>query len=160
MVNQGFETGNETLFAAENLNFSLCKYLVNCIQRLPPDGSQSALQTLLEALRFALLRGEHPTQLRRRIRRERRAESHSWIPLDDVQAQVAINEVKHLRALARVQQAVPGGKKLDKFRQEIQALHQRGASLRDIQFWLFNQKHVTVSAATVQRYVKVISPDG
>ncbi len=115
-----------------------------------------AARALLIACIRALRSGEQTDHLARRIARDR----HSRDVFEGLSASQATQELEHarwVRAVARQRRRAPGRRKLDRYRQEIEALRKQGASERDIVVWLRVQKRTKVHASTVHRYLKGLS---
>ncbi len=138
------------------LNTQLYEKLHAFAQTLPKDAAWENFKMLIESLKFALLNGENPTRLSKRIRRERHRKEASLIPLSPTQAQLNLSEVKRLRQLAKEKLSIPGVRKLDGYRQEILVLRQQGASQIDIKHWLLTTKSVIVSQPTIHRYLHAL----
>jgi len=144
----------------ESFNFSntqLYEHLRDFSQTLPQDAPWQTFKTLIEAVKFALLNGENPSRLSKRIRRERHRNEPHLIPLSGTKAQLDIAEIKRLRQLAKDKPLIPGSRKLDSYRQEIATLRQQGASQMDIKYWLIATYGVTVSQSTIHRYLNMLS---
>ena len=115
-----------------------------------------AARALLIACIRALRSGEPTDHLARRIARDR----HSLDVIEALSESRASQELEHVRwvrAIARLRCRAPGRRKLDRYRQEIEALWKQSASERDIVVWLRVHKHKKVHASTVHRYLKGLS---
>lgn len=148
---------------ADTSNFSntqLHDYLNSFSKMLPKDAMWDTFKTLIESLKFALLNGENPSRLSKRIRRERHYKKPCLTPLSSTQAKLDIGEVKRLRALAKAKPLIPGMLKLDPYRQEILILRKNGASQLDIKYWLVASKSVVVSQPTIHRYLNALESHG
>lgn len=142
------------------LNAQLHTILTSFSNMLPKDAVWESFHMLINSLKFALLNGENPSRLSKRIRRERHRKEASLIPLSSTQAQLDIAEVKRLRGLVKVKPRIPGEQKLDRYRQEIVMLRQNGASQIEIKYWLFARKGLKVSQPTIHRYLNAIQMHG
>ncbi len=147
---------NPIIVSSDFLNAQLYKYLEAFIRTLPRDKSSEVFNPLMESILFALRNGENPVKLTKRIRRERYKKEPILLPLSDAQAELDIGEIKRLRSLAKMKPLLPGARKLDRYRQEIQQLQQKGASQQDIRIWLRANRNVEVSQPTIHRYLKAI----
>ena len=110
-------------------------------------------RALLVACIRALRSGEPTDHLARRIARNRRS-LDVIEALSESHASQKLEHVRWVRAVARQRRRFPGRRKLDRYRQEIEALWKQGASERDIVVWLRVQKRTKVHASTVHRYLK------
>lgn len=113
---------NNQIHTAGFLNTKLYELLENFSHHLPKDVIWDEFMLLIESLKFALLNGENPRKLAKRIRRERHNKMPSLMPLIQEQAALDITEIKRLRKLAKAKPLIPGSKKLDVYRQEIVTL--------------------------------------
>jgi hypothetical protein len=138
------------------LNAKLYDYLATFEKIVPKDEVWQEFKSLIEALKFALLNGENPAKLCKRIRRERYTNESSLTPLTWQQAASDMVEVKRLRKLAKAKPIIPGARKLDKYRQEIVTLAKQRASQADIKYWLLAKKGVAVSQPTIHRYLMAL----
>jgi len=141
----------------EFINAKLHQHLQSLRRNLPQADIAQAANTLIDSLLYALANGESPQQLIKRIRRERYKKPMPLSPLASAQAITDIHEVKRLRAIAKAKPIVPGARKLDRYRQEVEQLRKSGASHIDIKFWLLANRGTKVSQPTIHRYLKVIS---
>lgn len=151
---------NNNSYVAEFLNTKLYECLTSFSETLPKDALWHEFRTLIEALKFALLNGENPVKLSKRIRRERYKKEPSLIPLSEHGATLDIAEVKRLRKLAKATPLIPGARKLDPYRQEIIVLRKNGASQMDIKYWLLASKGVASSQPTIHRYLTALESNG
>lgn len=144
---------NEKTDSTEFINTKLYEYLHSFYKTMSQDITMDHFKQLINALKFAILNGENPAQLCKRIRRERYYREPSIEPLKAQQAVLDIEEVKRLRRLAKAKPLIPGGRKLDIYRQEIVTLRKIGASQMDIKYWLLAKKGVSISQPTLHRYL-------
>ena len=112
-----------------------------------------AARALLIACIRALRSGEPTDHLARRIARSRRS-LDVIEALSESQASQELEHVRWVRAVTRQRRRSPGRRKLDRYRQEIEALWKQSASERDIAVWLRVQKHTKVHTSTVHRSVE------
>lgn len=143
----------------EVLNSHLHQYISVIIKALPNDHYAATTKQLFDALNTALLKGEIPEKLARRIRREHSRREVTLTSMDRENAARQVAEIKRLRQITRAKPSVPGSGKIDKYRSEIEMLRQAGASQMDIKYWLAGKKQVTVSQQTIHRYLKFLETE-
>jgi hypothetical protein len=148
---------NTPVSAAVFINATLHDQLQSFTQTLSKDTAADTVRVLIESLLCALRNGENPTQLSKRIRRERYRKTPTLLPLAATQAVLDIAEIKRLRTLGKAEAFIPGARKLDAYRQEISRLRDSGASQSDIKYWLLANKSVVVSQPTIHRYLQALS---
>ncbi|HVV67750.1 MAG TPA: hypothetical protein VHE99_01750 [Gammaproteobacteria bacterium] len=157
-MRQAFETENPV---KNRLEIDVIGGLHTCLKQLitalPSGGNARACKRLLEANCSALLRGEHPEKLIRRIGRKRNLKAVCLDALSQEEAQKNTVEIKQLRKLANARPLVPGSRKLERYHSEIISLSTAKASCRDIKLWLFMKKGLVVSHHSIQRYLNAIS---
>src|SRR5262249_459336 len=154
-MRQPFATENgEEKFLIIGNNSRIFACLKQMIIDLQNQGDAQICKRLLEAVGAALLRGESPENLIRRIGRKRSPKSIYFGPLTATEAEKDILEIKQLRKLTNAKPLVPGARKLERYHAEIKMLHTLKASYRDIQLWLFAKKKLVVSHHSVHRYLK------
>jgi hypothetical protein len=139
-----------------NSNSHIYTQLKRILTMLPEEDNASLYRRLLEAVGAALLQGENPEKLARRIRRKRSPKTLCFTALTAAQAEKDILEMRQLRKLARAHPFIPGARKLERYHGEITALRAGKASYRDIQLWLFAKKGLVVSHHSVQRYLQAV----
>jgi len=108
---------------------------------------------MISACLSALQAGDAPEALARRIRRDRPIRKRIREPLSDEQAVTELADVQQSRKIANERCNPPGSNKLDRYHQEILALHKNGASERDIEAWLRRKKNLSVHQSTVHRFL-------
>jgi hypothetical protein len=128
---------------------------MECLQQLVRDPRE--LRALLLACAQALRQGGSADQVVQRILQQRSRRLPETVMSDADAAQV-LEEIRHVRAVARQRRFPPGRRKLDRYRQAIAALCAQGASERDIQVWLRVHKKLKVHASTVHRYLQGLRP--
>lgn len=133
---------------------ALCGQLQALQRSLATDPQSTACQALLGVLEAALLKAETPTNLALRILKLRKPPTARLNPMTAEEAEIKIAEIQRLRILAAERCTAPGSRKLDKYRQSIEAMYKKEASTRTLQTWLRRDMHCNVSQATVARYVK------
>ncbi|MFT3742429.1 MAG: hypothetical protein QM752_07230 [Gammaproteobacteria bacterium] len=153
-LNRPFGSSYESLIHKPIENFALHQSLDTVSQSLGTTPQAPELRQLIQALQYALLRGESPQKLIKRIRRERLRKNLPLEILTSRQAEADLTQVKKLRAIAKEHPHAPGTCKLDEYRQEVRALYSSGASQRDIKYWLLSARNASVSQSTIQRYIK------
>lgn len=136
---------------------ALCSQLQALQKSLVTDPQSTACQALLGVLEAALLKAETPLNLALRILKLRKPPTARLNPMTAEEAKIKIAEIQRLRVLAAERCTTPGSRKLDKYRQSIEAMHKKGASTRTLQTWLRRDMHCNVSQATVARYVKTLA---
>jgi hypothetical protein len=137
-------------------NSSIYTNLKQIITTLPDRGNLRIYRQLLEAVGAALLRGENPGKLARRIGRKRISKTICLVALSIGEAEKDMQEIKQLRKLAKARPLVPGARKLERYHAAIITLRRLKAAYRDIQLWLLAKKGLEVSHHSVQRYLKAV----
>ncbi len=157
-MRQAFETENSD---KNHLEIDAIGDIYTCLKQvimaMPNNRNGQVCKRLLEATSSALLRGEHPEKLIRRIGRKRNLKTVCLAPLTAEEAQMDTLEIKQLRRLANARPLVPGSRKLERYHSEIMSLSAAKASCRDIKLWLFMKKGLTISHHSIQRYLNAIS---
>src|SRR5882757_175255 len=100
-MRQAFETENSD---KNRLEIDIVGGIYTCLKQLimvlPNSGNTQICKRLLEAPCSALLRGEHPEKLIRRISRKRNLKAVCLTPLSAETAQKDTSDIKQLRKLA------------------------------------------------------------
>ncbi len=154
---QHFETINADRLANGGIaNSHLYCHLQQLMGRLADDEISHACRDLIGAMNTALLKGESPEKLVRRIGRKRSPKLYNLRSMTREEAKKELVEIRRLRRLAAAHSPIPGARKLEQYHPEIITLYQSDASYRDIQFWLRAKKGLVVSHHSVQRYLKAV----
>ncbi len=138
----------------------LCQHLRAFQMSLPDDAASQAFKVLVDAMIQALLTGEKPADLALRIAKINNRKHPSLHPLSVNEATATLADIKKLRQLATKQNNTRGSRKLDKYRQELGALHCAKATQRDMQAWLKREKRLKVSQTTIRRYLSEMKSHG
>lgn len=154
---QHFETVNTNKLVNSNVtNSQLYCHLQQLTLRLTADEISQVCRNLIGAINTALLKGESPEKLVRRIARKRSPKLYNLHSMTKEEAEKDLAEIKQLRRLAQARSPIPGARKLEKYHSEILTLYQSDASYRDIQFWLRAKKGLAISHHSVQRYLQAV----
>jgi len=160
-MNHSFESTMNHLDLLKSITGStLCQHLLALQNTLPNDALNQAFKALLETITGALLLGEKPVDLALRIAKISHKKHASLNALTLEQAKTILLNIKKLRELATDRNVTRGSRKLDRYRQEIGALHRAKASQRDIRTWLKREKRLKVSQPTIQRYLSELKANG
>jgi hypothetical protein len=141
-------------------NSALCQHLRTFQMTLQDDVPSQAFKALIDVMTQALLEGEKPADLALRIAKVKHRKYPSLNPLSINEATAILANIKKLRMLAKEHNNIRGSRKLDKYRQELAALHRAKASQRDMQVWLKREKRLKVSQTTIRRYLSEMKSHG